>query len=113
MTDATALIKQCRVLGANLTAIGERLHIEAPEPLPDDIVATLRSLKGQVLAELCKEHRNKRDCWVLEEWRRVSIPQWQSILRESIEQRDRKREEYARWMLQEILLDPEYEESEL
>lgn len=45
-----------------------------------------------------------------EEWRRVSIPDWRRILRESIEQGDKKREEYARWMLREILLDPGYTE---
>jgi hypothetical protein len=49
---------------------------------------------------------------MLWEWRRVSIPEWQRILRESIEKEDRQREEYARWMLREILLDPEYWEPE-
>jgi hypothetical protein len=43
-------------------------------------------------------------------WRRVSIPEWQRILKESIESGDRRREEYARWMLREVLLDPDYEE---
>ena len=27
----------------------------------------------------------------------------------SVDQRDRKREAYARWMLSEVLLDPEYD----
>lgn len=112
MTDVTTLIKQCRDLGATFTATGKRLHIQAPEPLPDDVVATLKTVKAQVLAELDKERRDSPDCWVLEEWRRVSIPQWRRILGESIEQRDRKREEYARWMLRDILLDSEYENSE-
>lgn len=48
--------------------------------------------------------------WMLREWRRVSIPQWRDVLRESIEQSDAKREEYARWMLREVLLDPDYVE---
>jgi hypothetical protein len=47
---------------------------------------------------------------MLWEWRRVSIPEWRRILRESIGQEDTRREQYARWMLREILLDPEYEE---
>lgn len=50
------------------------------------------------------------DCWVLDEWRRVSTPEWRRILRESIDKRDSKREAYARWMLRDILLDSEYQE---
>ena len=46
--------------------------------------------------------------WMLWEWRRVSIPEWRRILRECIESRDGRREEYARWMLREVLLDPDY-----
>ena len=49
--------------------------------------------------------------WALWEWRRVSIPEWRAILSTSAEQGDRKREEYARWMLSEVLLDPEYDET--
>ena len=48
--------------------------------------------------------------WMLWEWRRVSIPEWRRILQESIGKADSKREEYARWMLRDILLDPEYKE---
>ena len=48
--------------------------------------------------------------WMLWEWRRASIPEWRRILEESTASRDSKREQYARWMLREILLDPEYEE---
>ena len=47
--------------------------------------------------------------WMLWEWRRVSIPKWRIILKESIDVSDHRREEYARWMLDEILLDPEYQ----
>ena len=48
--------------------------------------------------------------WMLWEWRRVSIPLWRNILEESVFEGDIKREDYARWMLLEILLDPDYEE---
>jgi hypothetical protein len=51
-------------------------------------------------------------CWMLEEWRRISIPDWRHILNESIECRNKEREEYARWMLREILRDEEYQERE-
>ncbi len=52
------------------------------------------------------------ESWMLWEWRRVSIPKWQEILQISIEDEDRDREQYARWMLHEILLDPDYEEDQ-
>jgi hypothetical protein len=48
--------------------------------------------------------------WMLWEWRRVSIPEWRRILRVSVHSGDSRRQEYARWMLREILLDPDYEE---
>ena len=48
--------------------------------------------------------------WLLWEWQRVSIPQWQDILRWSIEHGNHERESYARWMLKEILLDSQYED---
>ena len=50
--------------------------------------------------------------WMLWEWRRASIPTWRDILQESIERADARRVEYARWMLREVLLDPEYEDPE-
>ena len=50
--------------------------------------------------------------WMLWEWRRVSIPPWRRILQESAEEGNCKRMEYARWMLREILLDPDYEEGQ-
>lgn len=46
--------------------------------------------------------------WPLWQWRRECIPEWQKKLETSIEIGDREGEEYARWMLREILLDPEY-----
>jgi acyl-CoA reductase-like NAD-dependent aldehyde dehydrogenase len=49
---------------------------------------------------------------MLWEWRRTSVPEWQRILRESIDQGDTRREKYARWMLREILLDPDYQEED-
>lgn len=49
--------------------------------------------------------------WILWEWRRVSIPRWREILKVSAySNNDSRREEYARWMLRDILLDPKYQE---
>lgn len=40
-----------------------------------------------------------------EEWRKLSIPTWRSILAESIAQGNKRREAYARWMLRDVLGD--------
>ena len=56
------------------------------------------------------EHYEVGDCRPLREWRRSSIPEWRSTLKTSIQSGDRIREEYARRMLREILLDPDYPE---
>ena len=53
------------------------------------------------------------ECWVLAEWRRLSTPEWRSHLRSSVASGDQEQEEYARWMLLEILLDPEYSRENL
>ena len=74
----------------------------------------------QVLAELCDDPESDSgprpqaadsetfEPWALQEWRRISIPDWRRILSESAEQGDADREAYARWMLREVLLDPDY-----
>ena len=49
--------------------------------------------------------------WMLWEWRRTSIPPWRQVLLESISSGEASREGYARWMLRDVLLDPEYQES--
>jgi hypothetical protein len=107
MRDITALIEMCRGLGATLTPLEGRLKIQAPSPLPEDIIAELRLAKNEILTELRYRLRKESECWLLEEWRRISIPEWRRILRESIESGDRKREDYARWMLADILQDPD------
>lgn len=50
--------------------------------------------------------------WMLWEWRRVSIPQWRHILDEATKAGPKHRERYARWMLRDVLLDPDYREDD-
>jgi len=50
--------------------------------------------------------------WSLVRWREINIPAWRRILQESITEGDRRRENYARWMLREVLKDSEYKEEE-
>lgn len=45
---------------------------------------------------------------LMEEWRRISIPAWRRILKESIQEGNKRREKYARWMLKEVLKDKDY-----
>ena len=45
--------------------------------------------------------------WMLREWRAVSIPEWKRIRDLSASESDQGRLDYARWMLREVLLDPE------
>jgi hypothetical protein len=67
---------------------------------------------NELFTEAGRQPTSKEDLepWMLWEWRRVSIPEWQRTLEESIDKGDVRREEYARWMLREVLLDPDYEE---
>jgi hypothetical protein len=42
-----------------------------------------------------------------ERWRETAIPAWRKVLREAIEKKQDFREKYARWILKDILEDPE------
>jgi hypothetical protein len=75
-------------------------------------IIELKESKYEILTELRWETRSTTECWLLEEWRRISLPEWQRILKESIERKNEKREEYARWMLPEVLEDPKYGEEQ-
>jgi hypothetical protein len=66
--------------------------------------------KDSTLSKPTPPQRDTVIPWMLEEWRRISLPGWRSILKESLESKDMEREEYARWMLKDVLADPEYKE---
>jgi hypothetical protein len=103
-------MEECKNLGATFTPFDDRLRIKAPQPLPDELMADLKQAKSEILAELRHGRRKQAECWMLEEWRRISLPEWRRKLKESIESNNASREEYARWMLREVLDDPEYKE---
>jgi len=112
MKDVPSLLKRCRALGATLLPMGDQLRVQAPHPLPDAIVAELRDAKAEVLAELQRQRDDQIVPWMLEEWRRIAIPAWRRILKDSIHSGDAKHEEYAYWMLREVLEDDEYQETD-
>ena len=106
MSDIGALVYEAKALGAEFEIRGDRVKVAAPRPLPSTLVAKLKERKPDLLEFLQLEF----EPWALREWRRLSIPEWREILREAIGTSDLKREEYARWMLREVLLDPQYAE---
>ena len=111
--DAKAIVQEAQRRGIKLRVVGDKIRFAPKAQTPPEFVEQLRQYKAQVMALLRNRQTGEEfRCWVLEEWRRVSIPDWRRILQESIEQGDEKREEYARWMLREALFDSEYEEPE-
>ena len=108
MTRVEKLLNEAHALGARFTLNGERVTISAPAPLPMSLMDRLRQHKEDVLTHI--RGRPDFEPWMLREWRNVSTPEWRRILQESMDSKDSKREDYARWMLGEVLLDPEYEE---
>lgn len=52
MKNITALLERCRSLGATLTPVQGRLRVQAPRPLPDELVAELMEAKEEILAAL-------------------------------------------------------------
>jgi hypothetical protein len=49
---ATDLLAAVRAAGGDLLAVGDRLRVTAPEPLPVDLVERLRAAKSELLAML-------------------------------------------------------------
>jgi hypothetical protein len=107
--EVKSLLNRCYSLGATFSLMNNSVRVQAPHPLPDEILNELRQSKSEVIKELRYELQKSARCWMLEEWRRISIPQWRRILQGSIRSGDKEREEYARWMLREILEDQDYQ----
>lgn len=101
--DGIALLERARAAGLVVRSEGDKLVIRGPrvaEPLALELIAHKQSVLPLVQEPFVP--------WMLREWRRVTIPQWRRNLRESIEQRNTKQEDYARWMLQDVRMDAEY-----
>jgi hypothetical protein len=90
-----------------VVAIRERMRAILRSAGEQQLEQPIHHDSGPPISELSAEHANKKQ-WILEEWRRLSIPEWRRILKESIGTGNISREKYARWMLSEILKDDEY-----
>lgn len=112
MKDAEALVRECRSLGVSVTLVDGQVRLRAKSRPPDDLISALREQKTDVIAFLAREQSGGSACWVLDEWRRLSIPQWRRILKLSTQREDEDRAEYARWMLSEVLQDTDFKEQE-
>jgi hypothetical protein len=111
MNEITMLLDRCKAMGAVLTASDGRLIIEAPRPLPDDVLDALRKAKAEILDQLNRNCFNDSECWPLEQWRLTALPEWRKQLRESITSLQMGQARYAYWVLKEVLEDPEYKEN--
>jgi hypothetical protein len=103
------IVKEASELGITLRTDGDFVTYSPRSRTPQAFVDRLRQHKQAVLLYLRQQQSTSAEPWMLAEWRRLSIPDWRRILQQSIYKGDRKREEYARWMLREVLEDREYE----
>ena len=106
MSVIETLVAEARTLGATFVIRGDKVKVAAPTPLPSELVFRLRQHREELVEFLHSDFEPS----MLREWRRLSTPEWRDILVKSIKAQDSIRESYARWMLQEVLLDPEYQE---
>ena len=109
MSTAIHILERLEALGVSISIDGSELVMRPGSKVPVEIGDDVRQHKTEVLDYIRREApASESEPWMLREWRRVSIPDWQRILLESIAEGDRRREGYARWMLREVLVDPEY-----
>ena len=82
-----------------------KLNLETPEILINSkkTLPTLPTLPPQPINKAILP----TPCLNLDEWRRINIPAWQRILKESQAAGDKRREEYARYILIEVLKEEE------
>ena len=52
MTAARNVLRRITAAGGSVEALGEKLKVRAPIPLPDDLMATLRQYKAEVMGML-------------------------------------------------------------
>ena len=113
------LLDRLRRHGVAVSFSGGKIRLVPGSRVPAYLVARLQDKKAAVCNYFLARHDHfgtseteTHGCLPLELWRRLSLPEWRENLRQSTESGDKNQEEYARWMLREILLDPQYREYE-
>ena len=109
------LLDRLRRHGVVVSVSGGQIRLVPGSRVPGNLVAQLQDNKSAVRDYIFAQSAHSApktwpDCWPLELWRRTSLPEWRENLSESVKSGDKSNEEYARWMLREILLDPQYRE---
>jgi hypothetical protein len=59
--------------------------------------------KGDTKQPVCETKAVLPDDWYLTRWVEFAIPAWRKVLKESIEAGDKRREQYARHILKDVL----------
>ena len=113
--DATGLVFKWNQLGRPQIALSPGVVIANLEtwlssnwpevPISEQVAAVRR-----FLWESLPETEVPTENLLLEEWRRTAIPSWRQRLAEATGFRDFGMMKRARWMLRDILIDPEYQE---
>ena len=92
--------------GVSIANLESWLCSNWPEELVPDQVAAVRHFVWESLPEAEVPAENP----LLDAWRTTAIPFWQDRLMRATKSGDLDAVRKARWMLREILIDPEYEE---
>jgi hypothetical protein len=98
--DVTQLLDTLRALGVSMIPNGNRLRVRPASKVPIHLWPLIERYKPEILQTLTPPTPIP---WMLEEWRRQSIPQWRRIYRESVAKGGEMRAEYAVWMLTQVL----------
>lgn len=104
--EGVDLLDKAMKSGLQVKAEGDHIVIRGPRSA-EAVAMEILANKVVVMALLAESPQIGFVPWVLQEWRRTAIPQWQSVLQEATAEGDMRRIEYARWILDEVLQDEE------
>ena len=105
------ILERLHDLQVSIDVDGSDLVLRPKSALPKKLIEEVLLNKAAIILHLKhEENTDSFEPWALQEWRKVSIPQWRAALAESIKFEDEHKEQYARWMLIEVLQDPAAQE---
>ena len=95
--------------GVSISSLESWFCSHWPDELVPDQVAAVRRFLWESLLEAEVPEENL----LLDAWRATAIPDWQNRLAQAKKSGDWNTASKARWMLREILLDPEFREDQI
>ena len=108
--EGLELLEKAFKSGLQVRADGDSLVVRGPRSA-EPVALELLAHKKEVIDHLKAQSKNAFVPWVLQEWRRTAIPQWQHVLQEAKAEGDARRMEYARWILDEVLQNEDGEDA--